>query len=571
MAGKKKKAGTEAASEEAAAETKAETEAPAEDEERTSAPPAAEPAEPAEPPWFDRHLLLGMAAPMVLSLVEMWRVRRFTVDDSYISFRYARNFARGLGLVYNEGERVEGYTNFLWTVLLGIGIKIGIDPVFLAKFLGASCALGAILLLQRIAGRLRPYTAAPCLATWLFATSAPNVGYAVFGLETSLFVALILGGIYLFMREESVYDGDRTQAFPWSGVVFGLAGLTRPEAPMYIGVFMLFLGRGLFARRNLLRGGLFAGIVGAHLLFRHSYYGAWVPNTLGAKTGNLQGQLTAGTSYVQRWVEHTGPLWLLIVAGLGYALWKRQRALLALSALVIGVVGYVILVGGDWMQNFRFLVPFEPLAFLLVDVALRAGWDRLKLTAQAKILLPAAFVLVVVFGGWRGRELTRMHRHLLATEDRFWRMAAGGTAKLFLENPKDTIAIGDIGYVGYATDYPILDLLGLVDGEIAKMPGGYTQKVGREWLDYFFTKRPRYVIVISSQLDCQHPSVHGSVVMYNDPRFNTMYQRLAATPLDNNFAWCIYERRGARTATPPPPPSSAPSPEAPSSEDPHPE
>ena len=31
----------------------------------------------------------------------MWRVRAFTVDDAYISFRYARNLANGLGLVFN--------------------------------------------------------------------------------------------------------------------------------------------------------------------------------------------------------------------------------------------------------------------------------------------------------------------------------------------------------------------------------------------------------------------------------------------------------------------------------------
>src|SRR5688500_10686764 len=57
------------------------------------------------------HLVLGLVLPAMVALVGMLRVRSFTVDDSYISYRYARNFARGLGLVYNEGERIEGYTN----------------------------------------------------------------------------------------------------------------------------------------------------------------------------------------------------------------------------------------------------------------------------------------------------------------------------------------------------------------------------------------------------------------------------------------------------------------------------
>jgi hypothetical protein len=459
-------------------------------------------------------------------------------------------------------------------VLLGIGIKVGADPVVLSKLLGALCAFGAMLLLYRISARIRPFAAAPCIATWLFATSSSNMGYAVWGLETTLFVFLVLLGTYLFFREEEAFGGgpsegetpSRLQSIPWSGVAYGLAGLTRPEAPMYLGIVMLFLGRRFFARRTLERGAIFVAIVGAHLLFRHSYYGAWVPNTLGAKTGNLDGQLRGGQDYVQRWVAHTGPLWMFMVAGLGYALWKRQRTLLALSALSVLIVAYVVLVGGDWMQDFRFLVPFEPFAFLLVDVAARAGWDRLAKHSRAAVLVPISVAGAIAFGAWRARELGNMHRMILATEDHFWKMAAGGSAKLFLENPPGLIAIGDIGYIGYATDYPVLDLLGLVDAKIAKMPGGYTQKIGKEWIDYFFERQPRYTIIISWKRDCQHPSVHGSIVMWNDPRFRQRYRLLTLQPLDNDFAWCIYERKDARPATPtplPPPPSPASSSEAP--------
>src|SRR5690606_38133881 len=48
-------------------------------------------------------------------------------DDAFISFRYAQNLVEGHGLVYNPGERVEGYTNFLWTVLAAGVIAFGGD------------------------------------------------------------------------------------------------------------------------------------------------------------------------------------------------------------------------------------------------------------------------------------------------------------------------------------------------------------------------------------------------------------------------------------------------------------
>src|SRR5438552_16124392 len=67
-------------------------------------------------------LLLGAAAVSigVLRAVQL----AWTSDDAYISFRYARNLVDGLGLVYNAGERVEGYSNFLWTLWSALGLRL---------------------------------------------------------------------------------------------------------------------------------------------------------------------------------------------------------------------------------------------------------------------------------------------------------------------------------------------------------------------------------------------------------------------------------------------------------------
>src|SRR5687768_17195064 len=131
MAGKKNKAKSASSTTETPSSEppKVAEESVEESVEESSAEPATEAKEEAEPsepqPWYaDRTLLLGLVAPMIYAIYAMTRVKQFTVDDSYISFRYARNWARGLGLVYNEGERIEGYTNFLWTIILGVGIKV---------------------------------------------------------------------------------------------------------------------------------------------------------------------------------------------------------------------------------------------------------------------------------------------------------------------------------------------------------------------------------------------------------------------------------------------------------------
>src|SRR5262245_16319000 len=59
----------------------------------------------------------------------------FLNDDAFISYRYAKNWVDGLGLVFNPGEHVEGYTNFLWTILIGVFVKLGADPLVVSRVL----------------------------------------------------------------------------------------------------------------------------------------------------------------------------------------------------------------------------------------------------------------------------------------------------------------------------------------------------------------------------------------------------------------------------------------------------
>ncbi|MEI7425254.1 MAG: hypothetical protein WCK10_04010, partial [Candidatus Staskawiczbacteria bacterium] len=77
-----------------------------------------------------------------------YSIRPWMLDDAFISFRYAENFAAGHGLVFNPGERVEGYTTFLWVLILGVGKALGLKVIPLSQNLGALFALGTILLLM---------------------------------------------------------------------------------------------------------------------------------------------------------------------------------------------------------------------------------------------------------------------------------------------------------------------------------------------------------------------------------------------------------------------------------------
>ena len=76
-------------------------------------------------------------------------------DDSFISLRYAQNLADGLGLVYNAGERVEGYSSPIWMLGSALAIAVGADPVVASKWAGllaAGALSGAVYVALRASG-----------------------------------------------------------------------------------------------------------------------------------------------------------------------------------------------------------------------------------------------------------------------------------------------------------------------------------------------------------------------------------------------------------------------------------
>lgn len=190
--------------------------------------------------WYDSLFIVLFAYLLVLQIQAIWP---FTIDDMYISLRYAKNWAAGNGLLWNlNAEPVEGYSNFSFVALGAISIILHINPVLTLKIAGFAGLLATclfIFLISRFWFTKRE-SFIPCI--WLLLYKG-QVIWSVGGLETTVYQALISGSVYFAFRGLGYhfYPAPRgefkTSGFVLSGLYLSFAGMTRPETPALMLLF----------------------------------------------------------------------------------------------------------------------------------------------------------------------------------------------------------------------------------------------------------------------------------------------------------------------------------------------
>lgn len=326
---------------------------------------------------------------------------RWVCDDAFISFRYAQNFAAGDGLVYNWGEPVEGYTNFLWTVTMAIPIFFGQDPVLFSQILGVMFFAGQLAMLYLI-GRELADDASLFVPVAGVAWSLHHHAqiFATSGLETSMFIFFILAGTFFLVRGVE----NQRKAFP----LFVLATLTRPDGILFYSVAALtsISYREFIYKYDILEklGYIFRShsslflILLPYWIARTIYYGWPLPNTFYAKSGDAS-YWSQGFRYL---LLYFSSYYVLIVfAFLIFAIllfghrikgrsisWRgRSRILLFLTISSLLYISYYTKVGGDFMFG-RFYLPVTPLLLLVFEFGIHTirilRW-RLAMSAMLAI------------------------------------------------------------------------------------------------------------------------------------------------------------------------------------------
>ena len=465
---------------------------------------------------FRRGVLLALVVLAALALVAHSLLFNFVTDDAFISFVYSRNLARHGQLVFNLGEKpVEGYTNFLWTVLLALLMKLGLLPELMSRVLGTAFAVGSFGTLAWLSRRLRgdDYSWWDALPALLLAGVPGYACWASGGLETQMFAFFVTLGAAWYL--DDALDGADPRAR--SSLAFGIAALTRPEGALLFALTVAHRGLGKLARRQwaptraeLRWLGCFALVVLPHLVWRRWYYGWWLPNTFYIKSSGIGGTWQQGGYYLGRVVVefHLWVVPLLAVAGFSLRRERGARLLIGYATLLVAVFAlYVASVGGDFMGLYRFVMPVVPLVALVAALSLRLACSGLErrwpLAAGALVAvalgLHAAHAVAVDQRALAGPQPVPSDRGIDTPGYLRWytadRAAIGRWFGRYAR-PDDYAAVGGAGAQVYFSDIRSLDCYGLSDEHIAHVVPATQSRPGHQKYapdDYILSKRPTII------------------------------------------------------------------------------
>ncbi len=348
--------------------------------------------------WFILLLLVGYGIYQSISLA-------WLSDDAFISYRYAKNLIEGHGLVFNAGERVEGYTNFLWTILIAVAMALGSEPILPSHVLSIGSYLVTALVLVVLSIRLWRSAGGPSrliipIAAFMWLVQYDAHVYATSGLETAWATMLTMVAYALLIT------GDSPRRALIAGLMLTLGMLSRPDGMIFFLLAVPYVVL-LFQRRWTSLAAYVLPMVIIYVpywLLRYQYYGYPFPNTYYAKSVSIP-YYSQGLAYLWLYVKTYYVLFLVIPALAALLVWSirrhrredlRRHAVFRVALLaglwVIPFAFYVVRVGGDFMLA-RFFIPITPLTFLVLEGAVVAFVRRRRLRLVAAAALVACVLL----------------------------------------------------------------------------------------------------------------------------------------------------------------------------------
>lgn len=498
--------------------------------------------------------LAALSAAFVFVALE----NKFIQDDAFISFRYIKNFVEGNGLVFNIGERVEGYTNLLWVLVLSGLSFLGIGVESASQFLSILFGVIVIFATFKLSEQLRIDDSEvvkkerktdkniaegyfDLIPPVLLVFTASFIFWSVSGMETTMFIAFVTAGIYYYVADK------KSESFSYKyPLFFLLATLTRPEGLYFFGLVIIhrFLYLLITDRKNFIPKFLSVQSIKTYLVYiipvavyfavRYAYYGYLFPNTYYAKTGFSSAYFNAGLDYLSGFLS--GYMLYGIVLLLPLMLLKRKELRFELTLfylLIAAFLAYTVVVGGDVLKQNRFFLPVLPLIYILLAKLLTVIYIEIKSKSSPGIAFGviSAMVGVLCFYYYSSQK-EKLSSDIASENGLVDKMKVTGSwfagKQRELGRPM-TLAATTIGAVSYfaGPQVNVIDLLGLTDKEIAHNPKIIKEISENEigWkernynADYVMSRDPDYIYFSTGV----KPSAYAERALFTTSEFNQFY------------------------------------------------
>ena len=432
------------------------------------------------------RVAIGAAIIIALTLSTM-RSPWVVYDDAFITYRYANNLRDGLGFVYNAGEQVLGITTPLYGLTLALIGRIAPNTIINGYWLAVAGWLGIITGAAAVLHQHKLLTAA--IIAPLAIAVHPNL-YDILGMETTTLIALMLWTRWAW----------RANRF-WLTVLFAaLTLLIRQDSAVFL--FILGIDAWWRTKRFPLREGIATVLLTLPwFLYAWRTYGSPLPNSASAKIGQqgLMQTTSATVFYGDAWQAFSNNTTLLILIALiimtliGVLRGGQTRnyaQLMSIAWLPLWVVSYLAIYTGLGVVSFDwYFGPSTAGLIILFAVGTNLFGRHLPQLPDGLHIGIIAIVwgmLIVHWGSVSWRNSIAAHVNQTYAEVGTW-----------LEQHTDTNATAatiEIGLIGYLSERPIIDTMGLVTTELTDHQLGWA-----ETLVYALnTLQPDYAIALTN-------------------------------------------------------------------------
>jgi hypothetical protein len=424
-----------------------------------------------------RNLLLIL----ILLIATLFAIKNsFIQDDAFISFRYAYNLIHYDNFSWNENDvvKLEGYTNFSWTVLMAACIKMGLDPVVCSMVIGIILGIGTLITTYKIADLVLRDFRYSLLTVFLLGVNYSFSAYMTGGLETQLQTFLI--ALISFFSFKAILRND--SAFLELTLISffsGLAILTRLDSPLLIGILVLAV---LFFRYRAAPEKKVMKTVSAvfllavpvliivlpWLFWKYNYYGDILPNSFYLKGKVFSSEVIKnGIVYLFTFFASYYLLVFCLILVFHFNKIINNKFLLTIVVILLAWSAYIVKVGGDFME-FRFMVPVLPLLFTAVVWSIQQLEGKVVKYVCVLVVLCGSVSHQVLFFDFHGTDSIKKLHGIIYEKETNWEGIGVTFNELFFD-ARDSIVIATTaaGAIPYYSKLTTIDMFGVNDKWIA--------------------------------------------------------------------------------------------------------